>query len=255
MPAEPPASTRDNKQLWDNYAPHYQAGWHDELDGDVFWGPSMPSERKLRILGDVQGKDVLEIGCGGGQAGVHLATLGARVTALDLAPRQLEHAAQLARSRGVQVRLLEASADDLHMLDDASFDVAFSSFAMGFVERIDLAFREAHRVLRPGGLFAFSWGSPIHMSTTLASDGKSVFFDRSYFDRAPFVEEDELGRVVSFHRTYGDWHRALTSAGFLVADLVEPEPVGEGRAWKAIFPLAKLRQIPGTTIWVARKPA
>lgn len=247
-------ATRDNRDVWNAYAADYQASWHESLAGDVFWGPSMPSEESLRILGgDVMGRDVLEIGAGGGQASVHLARLGARCTALDIAPAQLEHGRRTAREAGVEVRFVEASAEDLSMLEDASFDVAFSSFAMGFVENAHRAFREAHRVLRPGGLFAFSWGSPIHMSTDLRPDG-SVVFDRSYFDPSPHTEEDEYGRVVSFHRTYGDWLRALVSAGFVVVDLVEPEPVPKGKTWESVFPFRKLQTVPGTTIWRAVKP-
>lgn len=251
LPASPTAA---NREAWNSYAEEYQAAWHEALDNDVFWGPGIPGESRLRLLGDVRGKDVLEIGCGGGQAGVHLATLGARVTALDVAPRQLEHGRELARRRGVEVRFMEASADDFSALPDASFDVAFSSYAMGFVEDATKAFREAFRVLRPGGTYAFSWGSPIHMSTSLDENGR-VWFDRAYFDPAPHVDTDHHGTVMSFHRTYGDWHRALVDAGLVVTDLVEPQ-AEEGRtgAWRGIFPLEKIRQVPGTTIWRARKP-
>lgn len=254
-PELPASATEANRQVWDSYAEEYQAKCHRTLDHDVFWGPAVPGESTLGLLGDVAGSDVLELGCGGGQAGVWLATRGARVTALDVAERQLEHGRTLARERGVGVRFLAGSADDLSALPDASFDVVFSSYAMGFVEDVGRGFREAFRVLRPGGLFVFSWSSPIHMSTELAPDG-AVRFDRSYFDRSPLSDTDRHGTVVSFHRTYGDWMRALVAAGFVVTDLLEPEPQTEERlaAWKESFPPAKIRQVPGTAIWRARKP-
>jgi SAM-dependent methyltransferase len=248
-------STQANREAWDSYAEEYQAEWHGSLDDDVFWGPGVASERKLRLLGDVRGRDVLELGCGGGQASVFLAAHGARASALDVAPRQLEHGRALARERGVEVRFLQGSAEHLEAFADGSFDVVFSSYALGFVEDLAGAMREVHRVLRPGGLFVFSWSGPIHLSTGLAQDG-TVFFDRAYFDRAPHAETDRHGTVVSFHRTYGDWHRALVDAGFFVTDLLEPEPDPEAKpgAWQGVFPPAKLRQVPCTVVFRARKP-
>lgn len=254
MPREAP-STQANRQAWDSYAAEYQQEWHGSLDDDVFWGPAVPSERRLRLLGDVAGRDVLELGCGGGQASVFLTSQGARATALDVAPRQLEHGRALARARGVEVRFLEGSAEDLSAFADGSFDVAFSSYALGFVEDLPGALGETFRVLRPGGRFVFSWSGPVHLSTGLAPDG-TVFFDRSYFDRTPHTETDRHGTVVSFHRTYSDWHQALVAAGFVVTDLLEPEPDPEVRpgAWHGVFPLTKLRQVPCTVVFRARKP-
>lgn len=256
-PRDAPASaTEANKQAWDSYSTEYQAEWHDALADDVFWGPGVSTERKLRLLGDVQGKDVLEVGCGGGQAGVWLATRGARVTALDIAEKQLEHGRKLAEKSGVAVRFIAAGAEDLSMLPDASFDVVLSSYALGFVERIDAAFQEAHRVLRPGGVFVFSWSSPIHLATSLDRERDVVYFDRAYFDRSDHTESDHHGTVVSFHRTYGDWHSALTRAGFLVTDLLEPEqdPTVKPGAWSQWFPPRKLAKVPCTMIFRARKP-
>ena len=250
----PASATEANRRAWDSYAREYQEATHAALDGDVFWGPCVPGESALGLLGDVGGRDVLELGCGGGQAGVWLATRGARVTALDVSENQLEHGRALARARGVEVRFVRGSADDLSMLPDGAYDVVLSSYAMGFVEDAPRAFREAFRVLRPGGLLAFSWSSPIQMSTELAPDG-TVRFDRSYFDRSPLTHADEHGVVVSFHRTYGDWLRALVGAGFVVTDLLEPEPVEDPRGtWRDSFPPEKLRVVPGTAIWRARKP-
>lgn len=248
-------ATQANRSAWDSYAERYQREVHAHLAGDVRWGPLTPPEDELRVLGDVRGRDVLEVGSGAGQAGLHLATQGARVTCVDLSAAQLEHGRRHARELGVDARFVQGTAEDLSMFEDASFDAAFSIYAYGFVEDVARAFAEAFRVLRPGGVFAFSWSSPLQMSTMLNAEAGRVDFDRSYFDRSPHTEEDEHGRVVTFHRTYGDWHRALVRAGFVVTDIVEP-PVTEGapNPWPEAFPEAKLRVVPGTTVWRAVKP-
>ena len=242
--------TRANRESWNATSRKYQASHHTELEGALLWGPSMPPERELSVLGSVAGKDILEIACGGGQSAAYLAERGARVTGLDFSSGQLDHARAFARSKNVEIRLIESNVEDLSMLEDARFDIAFSAYALGFVEHVREAFREIGRVLRPGGLFAFSWASPMYGIT---EDG-GLGITRSYFDRSPFIDTDEDGTEVAFHRTYGDWHRDLTDAGFVVTEILEPEPVPTESTYADIFPLAKIRMIPGTTIWRARRP-
>ncbi len=210
----------------------------------------MPPERELNVLGPVTGKDILEIACGGGQSAVYLAEQGARVIGVDFSAEQLAHARAFAHSKNVEIRFVESNVEDLSMLEDARFDIAFSAYALGFVEHIREAFREIARVLRPGGLLAFSWMSPMYAVT---EDG-SLTIKRSYFDRSPLIDTDEDGTEVDFHRTYGDWHRELMDAGFVVTDIMEPEPLPKDSTYADMFPLAKIRMIPGTTIWRARRP-
>jgi len=212
---EESSSTKANRENWNATSKEYQAFHHAELEGDVLWGPSMPPERELKILGEsVAGKAVLEIACGAGQSAVHLAQMGARVTAVDFSKAQLDHARAFARSKKAAVRLLEVDAQDLSMLDDPSFDVAFSAYALGFVEDIQSTFREVARVLRAGGVFAFSWMSPLYAIT------------------------EERGLLVK--RSYGHRRTRAVAARKHVLRRV---------------PLSKIRVIPGTTIWRARKPA
>jgi len=243
--------TRANRENWNATSRGYQKSHRGELEDDVLWGPSMPPERELKILGsDVAGRDVLEIACGGGQSAVHLAERGARVTGVDFSSEQLTHARAFTQSRKVQVRFIESNVEDLSMLADSSFDIAFSAYALGFVEDIHGTFGEIRRVLRPGGLFAFSWASPMFAITR---DG-TLDLKRSYFDRSPIVFTDQNGTEVDFHRTYGDWLRALTEAGLVVTDILEPEPLPKENTYADVFPLEKIRMIPGTTIWRARRP-
>jgi len=250
--AEDSPYPKANRDSWNATSKEYQALHHAELEGDVLWGPSMPPERELKILGEsVAGKLVLEIACGGGQSAVHLAKMGAHVTAIDFSSAQLEHARAFARSKKAAVRFLQADAQDLSMLDDAGFDIAFSAYALGFVEDIQRTFREVGRVLRPGGLFVFSWMSPLYPIT----EERGLLVKRSYFDRTPIVFKETHGTAVDFHRTYGDWHRALTDAGFIVTDIIEPEPLPRENTYSDVFPLSKIQMIPGTTIWRARKPS
>src|SRR6266705_6961357 len=103
--AEDSPFTKANRDNWNATSKEYQSRHHAELEGDVLGWPSMPPERELKILGgSVAGKAVLEIACGGGQSAVHLAKMGAHVTAVDFSAAQLGHARAFAKSNNATVR-------------------------------------------------------------------------------------------------------------------------------------------------------
>lgn len=226
------------------------------LAGDVRWGPSMPPERELGVLGDVAGKDVLELGCGGGQGIVYVKQQGARRCAgLDLSAGQIAHARQHAKEEKADVEFVVGSASDLAMFTTRSFDVVFSAYALGFVPDLAAAFAEAHRVLRKGGLLAFSWGSP--MWQIVEWDDRApprIEVAHSYFDRKDHRDPgDHAGPWTEFRRTYGDYVALLRGAGFELTDIVEPKPVGKAQFWPGAYPMKVISKVPATTIWRARK--
>ena len=82
---------------------------------------------ELRVLPDVGGQDVIELGCGTAYWSAWLARRGARVTGIDNSARQLETARQLQREHKLEFPLIHGSAEEVP-LPDASFDLAFSEY-------------------------------------------------------------------------------------------------------------------------------
>ena len=246
---------RANRRDWDAYADEYQAT-HGEFLGDVgfIWSPEGASEDDLQVLGDVDGRDVLEVGCGAAQCARWLRRRGARSVGVDLSSRQLQHGRRIDAETGTAVPTTCATATRLPFRDD-SFDVAFSAFgALQFVYDAATAVAEVARVLRPGGRFAFSVTHPIRWSMPDDPSEEGLRITSSYWDRTPYVEQDAGGTVtyVEHHRTVGDWVRILADSGFRLEDLIEPEwPVGHDRVWGGWGPV-RGALIPGTAIFSAR---
>ena len=246
---------RANRRDWDAYADEYQAT-HGAFLRDVgfVWCPEGVDEAEARVLGDVAGRDVLEVGCGAAQCARWLRTHGARAVGLDLAERQLQHARRIDDETGVRVPAVAGTATALPFAD-ASFDVVFSAFgALQFVYDAGQAVAEAARVLRPGGTFAFSVTHPVRWTMPDDPTSAGLVVTSSYWDRTPYVEEDaETGeaRYVEHHRTLGDWVSLLAGAGFRITALVEPEwPEGHDRVWGGWGP-ERGALIPGTAIIAA----
>jgi SAM-dependent methyltransferase len=95
--------------------------------------------------------DLLCLASGGGQQGPIFAAAGARVTVLDNSPRQLAQDRFVADRDGLTLQLVEGDMADLPQFADESFDLVFHPVSNCFVPDVRPVWREAFRVLRPGG--------------------------------------------------------------------------------------------------------
>lgn len=113
----------------------------------------------LRLLGDLNGKRLLDLGSGLGEASVYFALKGAWVTACDLSSGMLEIAARVAAHHGVTMDLHCAPAEKTG-LPEGSFDIVYAGNLLHHVD-VPAALDEIHRVLRPGGVFV-TWDPLAH---------------------------------------------------------------------------------------------
>lgn len=241
-----------NRASWDAYSDEYQARHAEALDkaGGLAWGASEVPESSLHVLGDVVGKDILELGCGAAQWSIGLARAGARPVGLDLSTRQLEHARRLMTEAGVDFPLVNASAEAVP-LADRTFDMVFCDHgAMTYADPY-LAVPEVSRLLRPGGLFAFSHHSPIE-TICWPLDAAKVG-DRLVLDYFGMHRIDD-GEDVFYQLPYGEWIRLFRANGFDVEDLIEPRPLpGFTSTFLDADQLAWARRWPSETIWRLRR--
>ena len=257
-PAGPLTSARANRRWWDDNAQEYYAEHGATLgDADLLWCPEGLREADARLLGDVRGRDVLEVGCGAAQGARWLVAQGAVVTAFDVSAGQLAQSRSLDASTGTAVRrVVQADAQQLPFRG-GSFDLVVSAFgAIPFVADSAGTMRELARVLRPGGRLVFSTTHPVRWVFPDDPGPAGLTVQQSYFDRSPYVEEDDDGTVtyVEHHRTLGDRVRELVAAGLVLDDLVEPEwPAGRTEVWGQWSPL-RGALLPGTAVFVAHKP-
>lgn len=223
-----------NEQWWSEHAAEYVAEHGDTLgDADFIWGPEGLREADIEFLGSLRGKRVLEIGAGAAQCSRYLASRGVRVVATDLADGMLDHAARLNREVGIDVELLRADARRLPFKDE-EFDVVFTSFGvLPFVPDLGDVHREVARVLRPGGVWAFSALHPTRWMFPDDPTHHGLTAHRSYFDRTPYIERDSSTLdYAEFHHTLSDHINSLIDSGFTIDELFEPPwPAGRTVVW------------------------
>ena len=218
--------TRENRALWDAWSDAFQAAWRaDTEDGErppagVFLGPDVhDDETRAEVLPDLSGLDAVELGCGGGQGTVGLALEGANATGVDFSTEQLRWARELRAAYDVEADFLAGDVTELPLRAD-SYDLAYCSWVFQMVDDLHACFAEAHRVLREGGEFVFAVPHPFYETF----DAEERELDWSYFERGP--ERNPIGEyepdMLIYHHTVGDYHEALTDAGFTVERLLEP---------------------------------
>ncbi|MBN1257108.1 MAG: methyltransferase domain-containing protein [Planctomycetes bacterium] len=141
--------------------PPSEADFHDEWAENIdpteidiqtfFEGATSPENRFLvQHLGEVKGKQFLELGCGAGEASVYFATRNACCTATDNSPGMLQVVGKLAAKYGVTVKRKLMNAEAIAFPDN-SFDIVYAANLLHHVNPTT-TLREMHRVLRPGGM-------------------------------------------------------------------------------------------------------
>lgn len=244
-----------NREVWTKANAEYTDRRATERwgKGEPTWGVFGIPEAELRVLGDVAGKDVVELGCGTAYFAAWLAKLGARPVGLDITPAQLETARRMIAETGIEFPLIEASAESVP-LPAESFDLALSEYGASIWCDPRRWIPEAHRLLRPGGELVFLCNSPLSI-VCMPDEGKiEERLVRSQFElgRMHWPGEDE---GVTYHLGHGVMLALLHETGFEVVGLWElraPESATDHEYYEYV-PAEWARRWPAEEIWKARK--
>lgn len=175
----------------------------------------------LGLIGNVQGKQILDAACGPGKYAEVLLSQGAELTGFDISPRMIENARK--RNEGADVFFVHDLVEPLDMFEEGSFDVVLCALAMHYVENWNPTMKEFYRVLKPGGSLVMSIEHP--------------FFEYNYFQSTQYFDVEpvkctwggfgEPVEIHSYRRSLQDCLKPLLNSGFSINELVEPKPTPE----------------------------
>lgn len=216
---------RETRQWWEETAEYFQA--EVKLSVGIDWGPGVPTD-DIDILPDLTGLHVAELGCGGGQLGIGVATAGAEhVVGVDLSRSQLDYAQERVGEFDADVSLVEGDITHLPLTADSA-DVVVSAYAFQWIEDLGNVFAEAARILRADGALVFSCPHPFYG----VFEPEERELGRSYHEPGAerTTEPGISAEQIIYRRRVSDIHRALCETGFSLERLVEP-----GRADPSIY--------------------
>ena len=160
--------TEHNRQAWDAESCS-GSEWSTPFDSDVIrraragdWQIVLTPRRSVPTewFGNIQGKEVLCLGSGGGQQAPVLAAAGAQVTSFDLSENQLAKDRQVAEQHQLSMRCVRGDMADLSLFADSHFDLIFHPVSNLFVPNVRVVWQECHRVLKPNGILLAGFMNP-----------------------------------------------------------------------------------------------
>jgi len=248
---------RANLASWEADSAEYQARHAAQIgawDQPLGWGTFVIPEDDVRALGDVDGMDALEYGCGAAQFGIKVAMRGARVTGLDFSANQLAAARPNMEQTGVRFPLVRADAERVPFAD-GSFDLVFCDHGvMGFADPL-VTVPEVARILRPGGWLVFSSTTPFICVTWPQREGPPGRELLRPYHGMHALTWDEEG-TVEYQLPYGDWIRLFRANGMTIEDLIELRPHADATtSYEEYVTIDWARDFPAEHIWKVRKEA
>ncbi len=204
-----------NKQSWDAIA--------DDWFGTTalpIYGCLMPTEDELHLFGSLEGKKVLDIGCGSGHSLKWCGDKGAvELWGLDMSTKQIGNANKFLRDCGYTPKLFNAPMESDCGLYNNYFDIVYSIYAIGWTVDLQMTFSRISTYLKKDGIFIFSWDHPFMHCVDVQDD--MLIFEGSYFDEGLFTFEKGGHTVSLYNRKMSTYINALAKVGFAVEQVVE----------------------------------
>ena len=250
---ELPEHAERNRQVWNEDAPNWvESGRKAWASPTPSWGIWHVPEEQVKILPDLNGLDVVDLGCGTGYWCAWFARLGARPVGLDVSERQLATARGLQQEHGIEFPLIHASAEDPPLPDGACDLVISKSLAAIWCDPY-VWIPQAHRLLRPGGRLIFLCNAVLAILCSPPSEepaGESLARPQRGLGRIEGPDPDG----TDFHPPPSERIELLRDSGFEIEALHELyAPDGDPDEVRYYVRRGWAQRWPGEEVWVARK--
>ncbi len=221
--------------------------WHKmRQEGRCFHNDYLEMPTTLKLLGNIKGKKILDLGCGTGIYAKILYRKGAIVQGVDISEKEIE----IAIKENPKIEFKLGNSEKLPY-SNREFDIVLAALVLEHLKNWSKTLKEVRRVLKKNGLFIFSMGNPV--VNCIKQKGKSLKIIKNYFE--DYNRSSDWGNNVCikwYSKTYRQIIGLLVRAGFEIVDYEDCRPIQKA---KKIFPkeYAFTSMLPYFCTWKWRK--
>lgn len=218
------------QNIFDN--PEFFEGYKELRETDDNYNVLLEQPAMRKLLPEISGKNVLDIGCGAGGNCLDFANRGANsVTGIDLSEKMLGLARENCSHE--KITYLRMSMSDLSELPKphGGFGLVYSSLAVHYAEDFPRLMREIYALTERGGTLLFSQEHPVMTATVgeghwnYDENGNKISYTFSDYQRGGKRTVKWFGESVEkYHRTFSEVINAVITAGFTIEEICEPVP-------------------------------
>lgn len=214
----PDITNNDIIQAWNNVSQEAIKQHGDEGD---FIRQHLLNPTLFRLLGDVQGRHILDAGCGQGYLCRLLARKGAIVTGIEPAQAWYKHALTREQTERLAITYLQADLSDLSVMENLQhpFDVVVANMVLMDIPDYVSAIHNCVAALRADGDFIFSITHPCFEEPAAAWNKKGYVEVREYFQERAIPS----GYGHWFHHPLSSYLNLVIRAGCTLQEIIEPQ--------------------------------
>ena len=249
-------SVEKNHEMWNKAAESYDKQTFIS-ENDIHYGPIIPGEKELKLIYDLTGASVLDLGCGAGHNLMAMKNLGAKSGfGIDFCEEQIKRAKEKVNTH---LEFVVGNISDLTLVRKEKFDLVISVFAISFIGNLDNLFNIIAQNLKPGGNVIISTDHPDRkLSDTNRTNDSVNNHSRLRYWNIP--NEDAMPYIHYLH-SYEEITSALKKSGLILDDVITPQVLPMNEIEKApyrstyyIHRYKEMTENPYTIIFKAHKP-
>ena len=223
-------SVEKNYKMWNKAAKSY-----DEQtiisENDIHYGPLIPGEKKLQLIPNLMGADVLDLGCGAGHNLISMKSLGAKTgLGIDFCEEQIKKAKE---KLDQPFEFIVGNILDSTLIKKEKFDFVISVFVISFIKDLDGFFDIIKQNLKSGGYVIISTDHP---NRNLLECNKASVDTNNNNSRVRYwnIPNDNSIPYIHCLHTFEEISSAFKNAGLVLDDIIEPQ----------VLPLDKIENAP-----------